>query len=117
MPSLHRHLAADCWPDHGLPTNSGGGAAYDEGVTESGGEEKPPPNVLEPVPTDDRRAVLTGCGVWLLALVATVLLRDDLDAMGRGWWLWVCVAGLILGTLGVGYLQTRGRWEGSRLRR
>lgn len=64
---------------------------------------------LRPVPTDDRLALLCGTGLWLAALAVGWLARDDLERDGRGWWLWVCVAGIALGAAGVAYLHSRDR--------
>ena len=126
-------FATACWchPRTGTPPRTGGpitvcqrlgtlhgdAPIYHETVTGLGDDERLRRTMLRPVATDDRRAVLIGCGIWLFALIATVLLRDDLHSTGRGWWVWVCVAGLVLGTLGVGYLHSHGKWKGSRIRR
>ncbi|WP_019136101.1 DUF2530 domain-containing protein [Cellulomonas massiliensis] len=55
----------------------------------------PPP----PVAVDLARVMLVGCGAWLVALVVTVLLA----ATGTTGWepAQVCVAGLVLGLVGV----------------
>ncbi|PIE26884.1 MAG: DUF2530 domain-containing protein [Micrococcales bacterium] len=68
----------------------------------------PPP--VEPVTTDDRLAVLSGMGLWALALVIAVLRRDALAGQGRSWWLWACAAGIGLGVAAVIYLHKQGRW-------
>lgn len=67
-------------------------------------ERRPDP---EPLRTDDRRAVLVGTGTWAVLLVVAVVVRDDLRADGHGWWLWVCVAGIALGLVGLLYLHRR----------
>lgn len=69
---------------------------------------------LRPVRTDDRLALLSGTGLWLAALAVTWLLRDALERAGRGWWLWVCVAGIAVGAGGVVYLHVRNQWAASR---
>jgi hypothetical protein len=57
-------------------------------------ERRPNP---EPMKTDDRKAVLTGLVLWLVALAGLlVFLKPILDA-GHGWWLWTAVFGLGLG--------------------
>ena len=61
----------------------------------------------EPLRTDDRKAVLVGTVVWLVTLAAAVVARDELVPSGRGWWIWTCAAGAILGLLGLGYLHHR----------
>jgi hypothetical protein len=48
-----------------------------------------------------------GIVVWAVALVV-LLAAPELRTDGRGWWLWVPVAGIVLGALGHAYLA-RGR--------
>ncbi len=61
-------------------------------------ERRPDP---EPVKTDDRKAMLAGLALWLLALVGLLLFLGPLMAAGLHWWLWTCVVGLALGLLGL----------------
>lgn len=65
-----------------------------------------------PLDTDDRRAVAVGIAVWLVLLVLSVALHDRLVAAGRGWWLSVCVAAVLLGVVGLVHLQRRYRRRG-----
>lgn len=67
------------------------------------GEEIVPPDV--PLRTID--LVRVGIGVWALALVV-VLVVPGLRAGDRAWWVWVPVAGMVLGLLGYAYLR-RGK--------
>ena len=48
-----------------------------------------------------------GMVLWAVAL-AVLVAAPPLRADGRGWWLWVPVAGIVLGALGHAYLA-RGR--------
>lgn len=64
---------------------------------------------VEPLRTNDRTTVLVGCALWAVLLVLSVLNRDALEADGHGWWLWTCVAGLVLGAVGLVGLQVRNR--------
>jgi hypothetical protein len=57
---------------------------------------------------DAVRTVQVGTALWAVALVVTVLLRDQLTDDGREWWIWMCVAGLVLGLIGV-VITTRRR--------
>jgi len=60
----------------------------------------------DPVPakTDDRRAVLVGLGLWLVALVVVLAVGGaGTTAM------WTVVVGLALGALGMGYLTAARR--------
>jgi hypothetical protein len=58
------------------------------------GERRPDP---EPVKSDDRKAVLVGLVLWLLALAGLVLFLTPVLASGHGWWLWTGLCGLGLG--------------------
>jgi Protein of unknown function (DUF2530) len=62
-----------------------------------------------PLATDDRRAVALGTAVWAVLLVLAAVQHDRLAAQGRGWWLWVCVAGVLLGGVGLLHLRRRAR--------
>jgi hypothetical protein len=69
-------------------------------------ERRPDP---APVQTDDRKAMLVGMGLWLLALVAMLLFIEPLLESGNGWWLWASAAGLALGLVGMLYTHARRR--------
>ena len=70
-------------------------------------ERRPDP---EPVKTDDRKAVLIGLALWLVALAVLLLFIPQLTESGLSWWLWTCIAGLSLGLIGLLYTH----WRGSR---
>ena len=57
--------------------------------------------------TDDRKAMLVGIGLWLVALVVLLIFIDPLTQAGNVWWLWTCVTGIALGLLGLLYLNWR----------
>jgi hypothetical protein len=57
---------------------------------------------------DAVRTVRIGTALWAVGLVATLVFRDSLDDNGRGWWLWTCVAGVLLGCAGI-VITTRRR--------
>lgn len=71
----------------------------------------------DPLPTDDRRAVLAGMALWALVLVVLLLARggylptvaDPLAAAGREWWVWTPVTGILLGVLGLRYVSRTTR--------
>jgi hypothetical protein len=67
-------------------------------------ERRPDP---APVKTDDRKAMLIGIVIWLIALAVLLLLLPTLTEAGMGWWLWTCVAGIALGLAGILYTHRR----------
>lgn len=52
-------------------------------------------------------SVLTGIGLWAVTFVVLLFFRGDLDRADREWWLWVAVAGVGLGVLGLWYCRRR----------
>lgn len=68
--------------------------------------------VQAPVPAVDAdgvRVVTVGTALFGVASVVLALLRPQLDAAGRGWWLAVCVCGFLLGLLGIVYCRRLAR--------
>ena len=57
----------------------------------------PQPPVIEPVPDDGVSAVTVGLGIWAVATVLCLLLRDQLADHEVSWWLGTCVIGLGIG--------------------
>jgi hypothetical protein len=66
---------------------------------------------LLPVKVDVLRVVEIGVGLWVLALVLTLVI-PALHGDGRDWWPWTCVAGAVLGSTGWAYIK-RGRGNAS----
>jgi hypothetical protein len=66
-------------------------------------ERRPDP---VPVKTDDRRAVLVGLGLWVIALVVVLIVGGPLVG---GTWIWTIVVGIALGVFGLGYLTVTRR--------
>ncbi len=62
-----------------------------------------------PLPTDDRRVVLAGTVVWAVLGVLALVFRGQLEADGRGWWVWTPLVGVLLGLYGLRYISRRGR--------
>jgi len=62
-----------------------------------------------PLPTNDRRTVVVGTIVWGVLLVGAVAVHGRLQASGRGWWVWVPVAGVLLGLIGLRLVSRRRR--------
>ena len=62
---------------------------------------------LAPVDVDGVRAVATGTVVWTVLLVVCLLVREPLAEAGRGWWSGVCLAGALLGAVGLVFVRWR----------
>jgi hypothetical protein len=60
-----------------------------------------------PVKTDDRKAMLVGVSLWLVALVVLLAELGPLLATGKDLWLWTCVVGIALGLVGILYTHRR----------
>lgn len=71
------------------------------------GEVRPEPDALRPLDVDGVGAVAFGTLAWTVALVLCLVLRTPLADAGRGWWLWVCVAGAVLGVAGLWFVRRR----------
>lgn len=62
----------------------------------------------EPLDVDPVRVVSVGTALWAIALVASLANLGTLRSGGHLWWVPACVAGLLLGFLGV-YVTRRRR--------
>lgn len=62
---------------------------------------------LEALDVDGVAAVTVGTGLWVVATVVMLVMRPQLVADDRGWWLWVGLAGTGLGLLGIWYCRRR----------
>lgn len=62
-------------------------------------ERRPNP---APVDTDDRKAFLAGTVLWVVGLVVVLLVAP-------GALIWTCVAGLVIGAIGLGWSIWRHR--------
>ena len=62
---------------------------------------------LGPGGADAVLPVTVGTVAWAVALVVATLMRGRLRAAGDGWWIWVCVTGLVLGLLGSVWVRRR----------
>ena len=56
--------------------------------------------------TDDRLAVLVGLAVWAVLLLVAVAV-PEVRGTGQGRWLGSCVAGVVLGLLGLAFVHRR----------
>jgi hypothetical protein len=80
-----------------------------DSLSESGKEAKTNGEklALEPLEIDGITAVIVGTIVWTVATVIMILMRDQLEASGRGNWIWICACGVLLGLLGIRYTRRR----------
>ena len=62
---------------------------------------------LAPLEVNGITAVTLGTGTWSVATLIMVLMRDQLEASGRGDWIAIGVCGIILGLLGMRYTKRR----------
>ena len=62
---------------------------------------------LTPLEVNGITAVTVGTGLWSVATLIMVLMRDQLEASGRSNWIAIGVCGIILGLLGMRYTKRR----------
>ncbi len=68
-------------------------------------DRRPAPPPLE---ANDQLVTAVVTAAWAVALVVVLILRDQLPA-GERWWLWTCVAGLVMGLFGLWYVPRMKR--------
>jgi hypothetical protein len=66
-----------------------------------------PKKELAPLEVNGITAVTVGTVIWSVATLVMVLMRDQLEDAGRGNWIAIGVAGIILGLLGMRYTKRR----------
>jgi hypothetical protein len=69
---------------------------------------------VQPLDVTGVRTVTVGAILWFIALVVCAVTYPTLRDHGHGTWLWTCVAGLVLGILGLEYCRRRRRRLASR---
>jgi hypothetical protein len=74
---------------------------------ESGATNQRRGKELTPLEVNGITAVTLGTGIWSVATLIMVLMRDQLEASGRGDWIAIGVCGIILGLLGMRYTKRR----------
>ena len=74
---------------------------------ESGSASPDSKTELTPLEVNGITAVTIGTGLWSVATLVMVLMRDQLEASGRGDWIAIGVCGIILGLLGMRYTKRR----------
>ncbi len=65
------------------------------------------PEEPQPLAVDTARVIEIGIALWGVALVVSLLV-PALHQVGRHWWPWACVAGIVGGALALPYVH-RGR--------
>jgi hypothetical protein len=65
-----------------------------------------------PPPLEANDELVTGIitAGWAVALLVVFLLRGDLPA-GMRWWVWTCLAGLVMGIFGLWYVPRHKRGQ------
>ena len=69
--------------------------------------DSPEKKQLTPLEVNGITAVTVGTGLWSVATLIMVLMRDQLEASGRNNWIAIGVCGIILGLLGMRYTKRR----------
>ena len=64
---------------------------------------------VAPLDVDGTRTVALGTGLWVVAFVVLLVLRQAGAGAGLDPWLWTCVAGVVLGAIGWTYCAARAR--------
>jgi len=64
---------------------------------------------VEPLDVDGVRTTEVGTALWLVGFLALLPFWGTLQANGRTWWLWTCLAGFGLGLFGLEYCRRRRR--------
>ena len=78
-----------------------------EGARERDVETEAQVEALEVLQVPTQRIIEIGLALWVVALLVTLLV-PALHEGERSWWPWACVAGLVLGAVGLLYVR-RGR--------
>lgn len=69
---------------------------------------------VEPLDVDGVRTVQVGTALFLLGFLGLLPFYGRLEESGRTWLLWMCLAGVGLGLLGVEYCKRRRRFRAER---
>jgi hypothetical protein len=77
-------------------------------------ERRPDP---APLKTDDRKVVLVGLVLWVIALAGLLIFVRPLLDGGNGFWLWTVVVGITIGLVGLVYTTWRQGRQAERAQR
>lgn len=69
---------------------------------------------VDPLDVDGVRTVEVGSALWFLGFLALLPFYGELEANGRVWWLWACLAGFGLGLFGLEYCRRRRKARAER---
>ena len=61
-----------------------------------------------PLEANDQRVTAVFTAGWAVALVVLLILRDQIPT-GERWWIWTCVAGLVMGLFALWYVPRMKR--------
>jgi hypothetical protein len=62
-----------------------------------------------PLQTNEYAPVSIAVALWAIAFVVLLVLHHQMARRGEGWWLWVSVAGFVIGLWGLTMLTLRRR--------
>ena len=82
-----------------------GADSLDENSHSQGGQG--PKMELTPLEVNGITAVTVGTVIWSVATLIMVFMREQLEDAGRGNWIAIGVAGIVLGLLGMRYTKRR----------
>jgi len=82
-----------------------GADSLDENSHSQGGQG--PKMELTPLEVNGITAVTVGTVIWSVATLIMVFMREQLEDAGRGNWIAIGVAGIVLGLLGIRYTKRR----------
>lgn len=66
---------------------------------------------VEPLDVDGVRTVQVGTAAFFLGFLALLPFYGPLEEDGHTWWLWMCLAGMGLGLLGLEYCRRRRQFR------
>jgi peptidoglycan/LPS O-acetylase OafA/YrhL len=62
---------------------------------------------VQPLDVTGVRTMAVGALLWAVAFFVLLAFRGSLAEDGRSWWMWTCVAGFVIGVIGVEYCRRR----------
>jgi hypothetical protein len=62
-----------------------------------------------PLRTNEYLPPIVGTALWCVAAIVLAVKHSEMAARGQGWWLWVAVAGIVIGLWGLTMVTLRQR--------